>query len=399
MSSMKYISLLSHTYLTDMFLLCFLVLYLNVHNGKEPLIIPFATIVLLIMVLSFFIVNHFKLKAIYTLVPLILIPALFLDFHWVSALMISYLPVLRLEYLHDDAENSFSNITLSVTFILLIGTNTLPTEATLDHQIYFHFILICMLLFYFTGRITVYLMDNQFTFTKNLNILLICSGILIALGTALGLVYHYIIFGMKYIVMLLLNAFVFLLRPFFNVLENVEFETPELPAEGQDTVQDEETLQEQHEADAAVTAIPVETIMGIIFLIILIIAIYIYYKKREGPVSGKEKQRTETTVTITNEENRTVGRNVKAPEGKVRKVYFDFEKWLAQNGMGRYHNETINEWIRRLNIDGIVDRNRLKVYMEARYSDTSANENEFNQYEENIQMMKKEIKAYKKKEK
>ena len=59
--------------------------------------------------------------------------------------------------------------------------------------------------------------------------------------------------------------------------------------------------------------------------------------------------------------------------------------------MGRYRNETITEWIRRLDLDKIIDQKRLQIYMKARYRDTNTTDEEYRKYKGNIQLMKKDI--------
>ena len=62
--------------------------------------------------------------------------------------------------------------------------------------------------------------------------------------------------------------------------------------------------------------------------------------------------------------------------------------------MGRYQNETIPEWITRLGLTDIIDKQRLTTYIETRYSDTKTADRDYHIYKENIKMMKKEINEY-----
>lgn len=394
MSRFKYTLLFAHTYLTDMFLLLFIVLIINVHNGKETLIMPFIFIVLAVMTASFLIVRRYRLNRIYYMLPFVIIIALLSGFHWLAALLLAYLPLLRLEYLHDDAETTFSNITLIVTFLLLIGTNILTTEETVAHALHFHMIFLSLVLFFFIGRIFILLVGNAWPMGKNSYIFITLSGLFILLGISLGLVYHYIVFIAKYIVLLLLNGFIFLLRPFFHILENVEFERPVLE-EG--TIPDsdgEDETRPEFDQDPAVAQLPVDTIMAVLFIIAVITGLYIYYKRRNPPQTDKrEIEQTISTSTPTAPQKKRLVR-ADVPEDRVRKVYFEFEKWLAGKNMGRYQNETIPEWITRLGLTDIIDKQRLTTYIETRYSDTKTADRDYHIYKENIKMMKKEINAH-----
>ena len=394
MSRMKYTLLFAHTYLTDMFLLLFIVLTINVHNGKEALIIPFLLIVLAVMTASSFITSRFRLGRIYFMLPFVLIIALLSGFHWLAALLIAYLPILRLEYLHDDVENTISEVTLIVTFLLLIGTNILTTEETVAHSLHFHVIFLSLALFFFTGRIFIHLIGNGWPMRKNVCMFVTLSGLFMLLGFSLGLVYHYIVFIAKYIVVLLLNGFIFLLRPFFHILENIEIEEPELEEETLPDSEGEDEIRPEFDQDSPVAHLPVETIMVGLFIIAVIAVLYIYYKKRKQPQTDKtgREQGFPASTSVTSQRAKPV--QIYVPEERVRKVYFDFEKWLAAKDMGRYQNETIPEWADRLELTDIIDKQRLTTYIETRYSDMKADDRDFRIYKKNIRMMKKEINGY-----
>lgn len=391
MSRIKYLSQFAHTYLTDMFLLLFIVLFLNVHNGKEALILPFTFIVMMMMIISFFIVRHLRLGSIYFMLPVVLIIALMLGFNWLAAVLIAYLPILRLEYLHDDADNVFPHVTLIVTFLLLIGTNLLTTEATIIYSMHFHLIFLSLLVFFFVGRIIVHLIDNGYSKSKNIIMFSAASGIFLLIGIFIGWVYHYIVFAAKYIIVMLLNGLIFLLRPLFNTLENIKFEPPQLETDEENEVEEGEELQQSFEQESALSQMPLDTIMAILFITAVITGLYIYYRKREQLSAVQEAGTAKPSASKFHTERKSAHEKLKAPDDRVRKVYFGFEKWLAARNLGRYHNETITEWIRRLNLEEIIDQERLGIYMETRYRDTDFTNEDYQKYKENIQLMKKDI--------
>src|SRR5699024_8943025 len=136
-----------------------------------------------------------------------------------------------------------------------------------------------------------------------------------------------------------------------------------------------------------------------LFIIAVIAVLYIYYKKRKQPQTDKtgREQGFPASTSVTSQRAKPV--QIYVPEERVRKVYFDFEKWLAAKDMGRYQNETIPEWADRLELTDIIDKQRLTTYIETRYSDMKADDRDFRIYKENIRMMKKEIDEYIKKNK
>lgn len=391
MSRIKYISQFVHTYITDMFLLLFIVVFLNVHNGKEALIFPFITIVLLMMIMSFFIIRRFRTAKIYFMLPVVFVIALAFGFHWLAALLIAYLPIWRLEYLHDDVDNTFSKVTLIFTFLLLIGTNVLSTEATIDYSTYFHSIFLTLIIFFFVGRIAIHMIDNSYSKRENFYMFISLSGVFVFIAVFIGTIYHYIVFGAKYLIILLLNGFIFLLRPFFSLLENIELEHPDLEEAELTESQEGEETRPEFDQESALSQMPIDIILAVLFITAVIIALCIYYKKRNPPAAGKNNREKHSSVSIIRSKRKTEHEKTKAPADPVRKVYYEFERWLASKNLGRYYNETITEWSRRLELDEIIDKERLKIYMETRYRDMNITDEDYRMYKKNIQLMKKDI--------
>ncbi|MHC0551954.1 hypothetical protein [Salinicoccus sp. CNSTN-B1] len=392
MSRMKYNLGLAHTYFTDMFPLLFVIVLINVHNNKAPLVLPFVALVAAALIVSFLIVGRVDMNRLYFMLPVLLAAAFLFGFNWLAALLTAYIPILRLEYLHDDSKGMPSPAALITTFLLLIGTNLIGTSEAIAHTQLFHGIFLGLPLFFFIGRLMVHLIGNGYAATRNISILLMAAGTFIVLGGIFSLIYNYAAFAMKYLVVLLLNGMIFLLRPLFNALEDVELEMPKMESEEQ-SAEEGEPVQEQLEQGTTFNHVPFDTIMMVLLAVAIIVGLYIYYRKREQPTAEESSAHTSANASVSHSAL-PEQKKMKAPDDRVRKVYFNFEKWLASKGMGRYRNETIEEWIDRLELYTLIDQDRLDTYMETRYRSQDATHKDYMAYKDNIRVMKKAISTH-----
>ncbi|TVT28174.1 hypothetical protein FO441_07110 [Salinicoccus cyprini] len=390
MSQSKYYFSFFHAYATNMFLLYFVVLFINTHNGKTPSTLSFILLVIAILLCGWCVVHYFSLRYIYILLPIILAAALMLDFHWLSALLVSYLPILRMEYLYDDLEATMADLSIIITFLLLIAVSVFQTEATSEYMTLYHILLITQILFHFVGRIIYLLFDNAYSWRRRSIIFLTCFSVFITLGVALSFAYRYAVFAAQYIVFLLLSVTVFILRPFFSFLETVELEMPDLP-DSETTEQQGEEQTEIIQEESLSSNYPFDSILMILLVLLLGAGLYYYYRKRSQPSeqhkAAGNNSRFNTVDTIRKEKSR----KAEVPHNKVRKLYFEFERWLASKGMGRYRNETIDEWIGRCQLQDIIESSTLETYRRTRYMSKEVPNDEYKVYRQTIEKMKKEI--------
>ncbi|MFB9860220.1 hypothetical protein ACFPFV_08395 [Salinicoccus siamensis] len=389
MNRLKYAFRLAHIYFIDMFPLLFVIVLINIHNGKAPFVLPFVAITVAALAVSFLIAGRIDMNRLYFMLPVLFVAAFLFGFNWLAALLTAYVPILRLEYLHDGSDNDPSPAALITTFLLLIGTHLIGTSEALAHTQLFHGIFLTLLLFFFIGRLVIHLIGNGYAAKRNISILLMAAGTFVVLGGVFSLIYNYAAFAMKYLVVLLLNGMIFLLRPLFNALEEVELEMPKMESE-EESAEEGESVQEQLDQGASFNHVPFDTIMMILLAAVIIVGLYIYYKKREQPTVEDSSAHTSANASVSHSAL-PIQDKMKAPDDRVRKVYFNFEKWLASKGMGRYRNETIEEWIDRLKLDTLIDQEQLDTYMETRYRSQDATPQDYKAYKDNIRMMKKAI--------
>ncbi|GAB3067673.1 hypothetical protein ACFOU0_00750 [Salinicoccus sesuvii] len=397
MSRFKYYLAFFHAYMTNMFLLAFIVFFINTHNGKPPSIGLFILITIVVLLAAWCIAHHFKLRYIYFLLPIILITTLILDFHWLSALLISYLSVLRIEYLFDDPENTMVESSLITSFLLLIAVSVFQTETTSQLIATYYILFIAQLLFYFAGRLLYLLLDNGYTITRKTIVFLTLISSFITLGIISSIAYRYGVYVAQYIVYIMLSIIVFLMRPFFGFMETIELEMPDWP-EGEATDQQREDQTEMIQQESLSSQLPLDSIITIILIMLAAAGLYFFYKNRQKPTDHPEKPGSIEQHNSTNDIQKEKRSASKAPQNKIRKLYYEFEKWLAVKSMGRYRNETIDEWISRRQLEDIIDTTTLETYRRTRYMSSEVSEDEYKTYRQAIGRMKKEINTHIKKE-
>lgn len=389
MSRIKYNAAFLHAFLVEMALLLSIHLFLNIHNtdGGRNHVLFFLTIVIAQYIAARLIFWKLPGKYVYLLVPVTLTVALISGDYFLSALLISTLPVWRLEQLHYDLEDSYAphSIVAGLVWLIIITMISTPeTDARLD---IFNIIFITALAGYVTGRILTLAMDSGYGRRPYIRLTSVFILIFIGLGVVVTQVYRLAITALSYVVVFLLNAMVFMLRPFFDFLEGVELDYPE------DAFQEDEAQPDGYQSPDEVISetnqvlgIPFGAIVLTLVVIAAIFAIWSYFKKRENP-GRDDKYAHQTPNTVDHTPVPSPGYK-KPPVGKGRKMYFDFEKWAAGKGYGRYTDETIEQWFRRLSLDKYSSVSKLEHYQAMRYKDKELTENELEKLNDYINEFK-----------
>lgn len=84
----------------------------------------------------------------------------------------------------------------------------------------------------------------------------------------------------------------------------------------------------------------------------------------------------------------------RSPENRIRKEIYHLEKFAEKLQLGRYEFESLSEWMGRI---GLKDCDKIiTVYEKVRYS-TSEDNGNFNEFKQEVEKKKKELKEIKKK--
>lgn len=389
MTHLKYHLLFTHKYLTEMFPLLMFGSLINILNtgNHTPHITSMVIIFLGQLIISRLIVKRFNISYIYLLVPVSAAVMFMLDYYWLTAILIPALSLYRLEQLHDSIENTLEHAAVVTAFSLLILINMLQVGETVHYINVFHIIFIVMIVFYFLGKIIVLLSDNRYSTVISVKLFAVLTILILASTAVLSFVYPVTISTVHFITSRLLYGFSILISPLFNWFENLNLEPPE--------VEDEETQSELGDGEIF-TQEPSEPFLSInggmiisILLITAVVIIIVLYFKKRGALHKNNEDQPSQNIYRESVQKKTEKRTV--PDHRVRKEYFDFEKWLAKQKLGRYHDETINEWIKRLNLESVIPEEEINNYLQYRYKDTELSDEAFKEFRDNIKIIKKRL--------
>ncbi|MEH7222363.1 hypothetical protein V7112_01015 [Bacillus sp. JJ1566] len=136
--------------------------------------------------------------------------------------------------------------------------------------------------------------------------------------------------------------------------------------------------------------------LSILGLIILAIIIFLLAKKRfvkEPAVVGDIYQYATVTEEITTPAAKWKRPKRQTPHSKVRRLILELEVLSAQHGLGRYHFESVTEWLSR---NHFLDYHLVELYERVRYGDEELSPDENVACEEMVKQIKVKIKSLKK---
>jgi hypothetical protein len=394
MTLFKYHLSFAHKYFTEMFtMLMFGVLLdiLNTSTIQFP-IISLAIFFILQWGFSYWIVRHFDLKYIYVLTPIFIIILIFFGHYWLTAIILPTVSAFRLEQLYNSLEHSLAELSVVCAFILLILINIFQLNALAEYTTLFHILFIFMILFYFLGKLIVLLSDHQYQQKSTIYCFTLISVLLLILASLIMPIYKYFSSLIHWVIAQLLNIFAVIISPVFNALEELEFNPPDI--ENQENEGTEENFEELFD-ESSQSFLNIDGSYIIIFVLVLgiCITLFLYFKRRD--VLHKQSVNTKSVDTYINQNTEQKKlRKIQPPEHRIRKEYFYFEKWLAKKGLGRYYDETIEEWVRRLDLKSIINQRDLNKYQQYRYRDTDLDEAEFLAFKESIDNIKQQLKSW-----
>lgn len=392
MNRVKYYSQFVFYFIVEMFVPVLIGILINIHNTAthESHVLPLAAVLLVMLVLSHIIAERWQLSYVYFLVPLGILLLMISGSYWLTAFLVTGFAVWTLEQLHDNINNHYNDKMLMIMLVLLIMINLINSPVLQAHHLLVHLTAIGMFVFYFLGRIIMLMTGSGYRFSSRVQVFMLSSLLLIGAAALFTGLYKYAVFAIQSVFIFLLNGFIMLLRPFFSFLETVEFKFPEMEQEQMEVNENGDAAEESFEGTAALANVPVMTILLILLAFGITIFLIMYFKKRSSPKKERsESEAYKTFVTDSSLEN--YKDDGTAPHSKVRKQYYAFEKWLAKRNIGRYHGETIDEWVTRVGLSEEIDEDMLERYKKYRYDSKELTAAEFGEFKEMIKDFKKKL--------
>lgn len=393
MNRTKYYFQFVFNFIVEMFVPIFIGILINIHNtvSHSSHVLALVVVLLVMLVLSHIVAVKWQLSYIYFLVPLGIFLLMISGTYWLTAFLIIGFAVWTLEQLHDNIDNHYNDKMLIIMLVLLILINLINSPFLEAYHLLIHLTAIGMFIFYFLGRIIMLMSGSGYRIGSRFKIFMLSSFALLGTTTLFTVIYKYAVFSMQAVFILLLNGFIMLMRPFFTFLENVEFKFPVMEQEQMEVNEGGDTLEESFERGTALSNVPIMTILLILVAVGISILLIIYFKKR----SSLEKRDSEsvvykTFVTDSILEDQEDTWSV-PPDNNVRKQYYAFEKWLAKKNVGRYHGETIDDWVIRVRLNDGTDKELLERYKKYRYDSKELTAEEFGEFKKMIKDFKRKI--------
>lgn len=136
--------------------------------------------------------------------------------------------------------------------------------------------------------------------------------------------------------------------------------------------------------------------LSILGVLILAVILFLLARKRfvkEAVVLGDAYQYATVTEGISVPAAKWRRPKRQTPQAKVRRLILELEVLSAQNNLGRYHHESVTEWLMR---NKFLDERLVELYERVRYGDEELNDDENASCEEMAKKIKAKIKDVKK---
>ncbi|RXI98637.1 hypothetical protein DS745_20190 [Anaerobacillus alkaliphilus] len=143
-----------------------------------------------------------------------------------------------------------------------------------------------------------------------------------------------------------------------------------------------------------VTATNLDILPWIIGIIIFIVILYLIFKKA-GVFTLREYVQfsdKEEASPIRKREPKTSWFSSSRPKNEIRRLFYDFEKFMAKQGEGRRHNETVEDWFKRMSFNDDHKDVIVTTYESVRYGDKEVSKTEKEHYRRVFKELKKELK-------
>ena len=221
-------------------------------------------------------------------------------------------------------------------------------------------------------------------------------GFVLFVGTyLLTFLYPYLRFLFEYVFYGVLMALAWIVSPIMKLTEYIDIEPPEpISIENETEIV---TGPQQPESETTMIGTYIEWFLyGIGGLVILILLFLILrHRKKLTPEEASQKEKT-----VTVQKNRTTEQHLwksnrqQAPKHAIRKIYYQLEKWAANQKLGRYPDETIDEWLDRQQIFGKERQQVIERYEKIRYAEKN-DENKIKSFQNDISVLKQMLKGKK----
>lgn len=358
-------------YVVEMMTVLIITGQLNAIFHREPHAVINSLILLLIFVIGTIVAEKYQPFILYFFVPVFFILFFLTGNYLFSALFLSVIAVYRFDRLYMDRTRDLRQQALAVSLIVVLLAQFIRTGIVAEElYVFFSLMFLLQLILYFVLKLLTHMTDENISKSSYLKTGGKVLGVLLGLGLVIAFIFKVASLVIKFILIGLLSGLLFLFRPLLIWMDKLEFSTPDFTEEESNEELLNETVKnllENQQEYNFLENVPVEAIVitSVILLISVVIVILIIRSRRDE-IYEEERDKT-SFITRINEDVAKVFTKEER-EDKVRQVYFEFEQWIRKQGIGRYEDETIEEWLERTHLEEVFNERELAIYSAVRYN-------------------------------
>ncbi|WP_077617633.1 DUF4129 domain-containing protein [Bacillus sinesaloumensis] len=396
--------LTSYQYVMEMILLYIVWILLYIHTEILPPILPFLLIAGVGAAVIAFLLSILKSNTPYLFImlvaPLLALLSSLMGLSFGQSLMIAAIVCYRvIRYFYRSPKLSEAMV-LNVSIITGGIVYFAASVQGYIHNDLVLYLLVTQLLFFMIGKMAISVSESSLVLknirTKNnsWSVVGLFSGLLIA-AFAIAIIFPFVfVRALSFISSLIGTGMYYLSKPFFNAVDDFEA-AGKMQGEKVEPLDGLESANNNSFSELAGDA-NVLFYLSIFGLLILVAILFLLAKKRvvkEVAIVGEGYQYTTTTESASHTASKWSKPKKLTPQAKVRKLIHELELLSAKHGLGRYHHESITEWLGR---NHFLEHRLVDLYERVRYGDEELTEQENEACEEIVKQVKMKIKSVKK---
>nr|WP_304212165.1 DUF4129 domain-containing protein [Fredinandcohnia onubensis] len=394
----------SYQYVMEMILLYVLLMLFYIHTDYLPPIIPFLFLTGIGAVIIAFLLSLMKSNTPYffimLIVPLLALVSSEIGLSFGQSIVIAAVVCYRI-IIHYHKNPKLTEAMILNGSLLFGGLTYFAAKV----QGYVHsdlilYLLVTQLLFFMIGKIlnsvsTSSLVKKTIATKQNTwSVVGLFSGLFVgAIGVAV-IFPIVLVKGLSLITSIIGTGFYWVSKPLFNAVENIDSYRGS-QGESVGTLNWEET-EKKNPLFELIGSFDIWFYLSILGLLLLAVILFFLAKKRfvkEAAVVGDVYQYATITEGVTSSTAKWRRPKRQTPQIKVRKLILELEVLAAKHGFGRYHHESVSEWLGR---NHFLDYRLVELYERVRYGDEELTDEENKACEEIVQKVKEKIKSLKK---
>ncbi|MFC0014218.1 MULTISPECIES: MFS transporter [Allobacillus] len=386
-----------YQYILELFPIWIVIYFFHMQNNLGASLISFFCLAIVAYAVSTLVFLKSG-KPLIALGPILAAGLAFLfGYHYVLVIVMAIVLFVRIEshLLKPDQDHEekilISTLVMSVVAYEFINGHPYANNYLLIAAVFlFTFLLGRFLLYYFSDP------DGANNVGKKKAIWFLSIALLLFVGTySLTTLFPYIRLLFGYVFYGVLMALAWIVSPIMQLTEYINIEPPEIESIKSDP--EFVTGPEQQRTETTMLGAYIEWFLYGVGGLIILLLVFLFLRYRRNLVREDATQR-EQTITVkrnrTTEQRFWKGNRHQAPKNPIRKMYYRLEKWATDQNVGRYRDETIDEWLDRQQIFGHERQEVIELYEKIRYAEKD-DESRAKSFQDNISLLKQMLKSKK----